>query len=185
MRSPRRLVRYVVLALIVVTIVYLGQYRITHPALLPIPGGDGNTDVSQAKKGSVGMDKYVQSSFDWSAVVQRYPVPRESITHLPYGRPIQQPAVQYPFPPAASLLSDATKERREEVKRVFKKTWKNYKKYAWMRDELAPITGEGKDTFGGWAASMIDALDTLWIMDLKEEFYEAVEAVGTVSDLSY
>lgn len=49
-----------------------------------------------------------------------------------------------------------------------------------MKDELEPLTATGKDTFGGWAATLIDSLDTLWIMDLKEEFYEAAQAAATV-----
>ena len=49
-----------------------------------------------------------------------------------------------------------------------------------MKDELTPISGVGKDTFGGWAATLIDNLDTLWILDLKDDFNLAVEAVATI-----
>lgn len=49
-----------------------------------------------------------------------------------------------------------------------------------MRDELAPISGKGKDTFGGLAATLIDSLNTLWIMDFEKEFVEAVYAVATI-----
>jgi mannosyl-oligosaccharide alpha-1,2-mannosidase len=40
------------------------------------------------------------------------------------------------------------------------------------------MTGGSKDPFGGWAATMVDSLDTLWIMDLKEEFREAAQAAA-------
>ena len=50
-----------------------------------------------------------------------------------------------------------------------------------MRDELKPITGGSVDTFGGWAASLIDALDTLWIMGFKEEFMSALKDVEKVN----
>lgn len=50
-----------------------------------------------------------------------------------------------------------------------------------MKDELAPLSATGKNTFGGWAATLVDSLDTLWIMDLKEEFWEAVQAVATIN----
>lgn len=46
--------------------------------------------------------------------------------------------------------------------------------------ELQPISAAGKDTFGGWAATLVDSLDTLWIMGLKEEFYEAAEAAVSI-----
>lgn len=44
-----------------------------------------------------------------------------------------------------------------------------------------PLSGLGKDTFGGWAATLVDSLDTLWIMGLEEDFNEAVEAVATLN----
>ena len=49
-----------------------------------------------------------------------------------------------------------------------------------MRDELSPVSGRGRDTFGGWAASLVDTLDTLWIMGMKEDFYEAARAAITI-----
>lgn len=49
-----------------------------------------------------------------------------------------------------------------------------------MRDELAPVTGGAKDTFGGWGATLVDSLDTLWIMDMKEEFWEAAQAAAAL-----
>lgn len=67
------------------------------------------------------------------------------------------------------------------MKRAFRRCWKSYKQKAWLRDELAPISGESKDPFGGFAATLIDSLDTLWIMDMKEEFELAVDAAVNVS----
>lgn len=49
-----------------------------------------------------------------------------------------------------------------------------------MKDELTPLTGTGKNTFGGWAATLVDSLDTLWIMGLKTEFYDAAAAAATL-----
>ncbi|KAK6194278.1 Mitochondrial distribution and morphology protein 10 [Pestalotiopsis sp. IQ-011] len=49
-----------------------------------------------------------------------------------------------------------------------------------MFDELEPVDGSAKNTFGGWAATLIDALDTLWIMDLKDEFTLAAHAAATL-----
>ncbi|KIW61688.1 hypothetical protein PV05_01780 [Exophiala xenobiotica] len=66
--------------------------------------------------------------------------------------------------------------RQQQVKEAFKRCWRSYRERAWLRDELAPVSGGGSDTFGGWAASLVDALDTLWIMDLKDDIMEAVAA---------
>ncbi|KAK5057568.1 hypothetical protein LTR84_011568 [Exophiala bonariae] len=65
-------------------------------------------------------------------------------------------------------------------KKTFQRGWKSYKEYAWMKDELTPLSAKGKNTFGGWAATLVDSLDTLWIMDLKQEFWEAVQAVAMI-----
>lgn len=51
--------------------------------------------------------------------------------------------------------------------------WNNYKLYAWGKNELRPIS---KRPHGGVfgnidiGATIIDALDTLYIMGLKEEY---------------
>ena len=63
------------------------------------------------------------------------------------------------------------------MRNAFLRCWDSYKEHAWLHDELKPVTGDATDTFGGWAATLVDSLDTLWIMGLKEEFFEAVEAV--------
>ena len=49
-----------------------------------------------------------------------------------------------------------------------------------MHDELRPISGGSADPFGGWAATLIDALDTLWIMGFKEEFTSAMKDVDQI-----
>ena len=61
---------------------------------------------------------------------------------------------------------------------AFVACWKSYAENAWGRDELKPVSGVGKDGFGGWAATAIDAMDTLWIMGFKEDFEEAVKLVA-------
>lgn len=50
-----------------------------------------------------------------------------------------------------------------------------YEKYAMGRDELQPLTLEGKTVFGDMAATLVDSLDTLWMMGLKPEFDRQVE----------
>ena len=45
-----------------------------------------------------------------------------------------------------------------------------YEKYAMGQDELKPLTLEGKTVFGDMAATLVDSLDTLWMMNLKPEF---------------
>lgn len=66
------------------------------------------------------------------------------------------------------------------MKESFVHSWTGYKEHAWLRDEVAPLSGNYRDTFGGWAATLVDALDTLWIMGLKEDFEIAVNAVQEI-----
>ena len=50
--------------------------------------------------------------------------------------------------------------------------WDGYVRYAWGADELQPLTRSGvrHGQLGGLGASIIDAVSTLWLMDLREEF---------------
>ena len=51
-----------------------------------------------------------------------------------------------------------------------KHAWKGYKTYAWGHDHLKPISKSRNDWLN-LGLTLIDALDTLWIMDLKEGIY--------------
>lgn len=125
---------------------------------------------------STPTPRFVPSSVDWSTAQQFHPP--GTIKKLPAGRPRSLPPVQAPS--SAFKNSKAVDPRRDIVLKVFKRSYGAYKTHAWLRDELAPISGESIDTFGGWAATLVDTLDTLWIMDLKLEFYEASAAVVAI-----
>ncbi|CAH2036410.1 unnamed protein product [Thlaspi arvense] len=73
-------------------------------------------------------------------------------------------------------------ERRQKVKEAMIHAWSSYEKYAWGKDELQPRTKDGADSFGGLGATMIDSLDTLYIMGLDEQFQKAREWVATSLD---
>uniref|UniRef100_A0A672GGW6 alpha-1,2-Mannosidase n=1 Tax=Salarias fasciatus TaxID=181472 RepID=A0A672GGW6_SALFA len=53
-----------------------------------------------------------------------------------------------------------------------------YKEFAWGHDELRPISKSYSEWFG-LGLTLIDALDTMWILGLKEEFEEARAWVST------
>ena len=59
--------------------------------------------------------------------------------------------------------------------------WKGYKMKAWGYNEVKPDTGDPstRNIFGAarTGATIIDALDTLWIMGLKKEFDEGTKWV--------
>jgi mannosyl-oligosaccharide alpha-1,2-mannosidase len=118
---------------------------------------------------------------DWipSGRPEIYPVP--SYYELPSKDEYQSlPRIQHDFDDQTGL---ADRERQQEVKAAFLRSWNSYKAFAWLEDELKPVSAQGKATFSAWGATLVDSLDTLWIMGLKDEFAEAVEA-ATFIDFS-
>ena len=61
----------------------------------------------------------------------------------------------------------------DQIKESMRFIWRNYHEYAWGRDELKPISRRGHDNWGGMGVTLVDSLDTLWLMGLKEEFWQA------------
>lgn len=117
----------------------------------------------------------------WDLVPVRYPV--TTLMPLPTAEPRELPRVQHEFPVETSSQATKRKERQAAVKKTFERCWRSYKDTAWMRDEVTPLSGIFSDHFGGWAATLVDSLDTLWIMGLKSEFEKAVTAAVDI-DLS-
>jgi mannosyl-oligosaccharide alpha-1,2-mannosidase len=68
----------------------------------------------------------------------------------------------------------------EDVRAEMRWAWRNYREHAWGKDQIKPISG-GFESFPlknhHLGLSLIEALDTLWIMGLDEEFREGVEWV--------
>lgn len=134
----------------------------------------------------------VTSSFDWSAIKFKYPPPSDPAP-LPTGpgggrgkkgKGISAlPRVQFRFPAETAAAAAVREARRDEVRAVFQKSWRSYRRFAWMQDALLPVSGGGRDQFSGWAATLVDALDTLWMMGMREEFDEAVDAVARSKQL--
>jgi len=67
------------------------------------------------------------------------------------------------------------------VKDEFMHSWKGYKARAWLMDELRPVSGRNYTKFCGWGATLVDSLDTLYIMGLEEEWKEAVEVMSKLN----
>ncbi|KAL6312451.1 hypothetical protein AAG906_021667 [Vitis piasezkii] len=75
-------------------------------------------------------------------------------------------------------------QRREKVKDAMLHAWSSYEKYAWGQDELQPQSKNGVNSFGGLGATLIDSLDTLYIMGLDEQFQRAREWVANSLDFN-
>ncbi|XP_015734192.1 endoplasmic reticulum mannosyl-oligosaccharide 1,2-alpha-mannosidase isoform X2 [Coturnix japonica] len=73
-------------------------------------------------------------------------------------------------------------ERQMAVVEAFRHAWKGYKDFAWGHDELKPLSKSYSEWFG-LGLTLIDALDTMWILGLREEFEEARKWVA--NDLAF
>jgi len=73
----------------------------------------------------------------------------------------------------------------QNVRAEYRWAWQNYKKLAWGRDEINPVSGtaqsflvKGHDI----GLSLVEALDTLWVMELDTEFHESVDWIKAKLD---
>lgn len=67
---------------------------------------------------------------------------------------------------------EATTARQKAVIKAFQHAWKGYKQFAWGHDHLKPIS-EGYHDWFGLGLTIVDSLDTMYIMRLQEEYKEA------------
>lgn len=152
----------------VIALLYLGLRERWPPASTQTDRSAGN--------------RYTPPTRDYSAVKPIRPerFKPEKITPLPRGKPVRLPRVQHQFPAETSGAKAEREKRASAVKDAFSHAYAGYKKYAWAKDELAPVTGDFKTPFCGWAATLVDSLDTMWIMGLREEFEEALKEVNKI-----
>lgn len=68
---------------------------------------------------------------------------------------------------------DLARSRRFHVKKAMQFAWAAYEQYAFGMDEIKPETMAGANGWGGFGTTLVDSLDTLWLMGMKEEFQRA------------
>ncbi|KAK5981530.1 alpha-1 2-Mannosidase [Trichostrongylus colubriformis] len=112
----------------------------------------------------------------------------------------QNPVAQKPTRPEKKDVQKADKEqfqgtaeaeqneqRKEKVVEMMLHAWNGYRNYSWGANELRPISKapHTQAIFGGASmpATIVDAADTLWIMDLKEEYEEARDYIKQNFDM--
>lgn len=113
----------------------------------------------------------------WSQQPEHFPIPTDDIIQLPTGKPKIMPQIQHRFTAESANDKTAREDKRAIIKKAFLFSWNGYRSKAWKQDELSPVSGKYRNPFCGWGATLVDTLDILWIMDLKDEFEEAVDAV--------
>lgn len=111
------------------------------------------------------------------------PVPAPEIVQAPEAasqRSTPPPTAQ-PAPPAEDI--QGLRERREAVVEAFRHAWKGYKAHAWGQDHLRPMSRTGHTWFG-LGLTIIDGMDTMYLMGLHEELAAAREWVANSLQLS-
>jgi mannosyl-oligosaccharide alpha-1,2-mannosidase len=69
------------------------------------------------------------------------------------------------------------------TKSVFKHAWRGYHDRAWGQDEFKPVTGSPGRKWANCGLQILDALSTMWIMGMREEFDEAEKWIDSTMRL--
>lgn len=77
----------------------------------------------------------------------------------------------YTYSPHES--DELARSRRYHVKKAMEHAWSGYEKYAFGYDELHPVSKKPSNGWGGIGITLVDSLDTLWLMGMKDEFNRA------------
>ncbi|CRG87619.1 mannosyl-oligosaccharide alpha-1,2-mannosidase [Talaromyces islandicus] len=116
----------------------------------------------------------------WKRLPEHFPVAAADIIKLPSGASKTLPKLQAAAKDESSTESLKRTQRLAAIKSEFVHSWKGYKEEALGHDEVRPVSGGFRDPFAGWGATLVDALDTLWIMELEDEFAAAVEEIKKI-----
>ncbi|KAG9641207.1 seven-hairpin glycosidase, partial [Aureobasidium melanogenum] len=135
--------------------------------------GEGRVEIPPVKQGVVNIPP-----IHWSKMPEHFPV--STTIQLPTGTPKAIPRIQHKFKKESSAEKADREKKLKIIEGAVSHAWSGYRSKAWMNDEVRPVSGGARDPFCGWAATLVDALDTLWIVGLKDEFDDAVKAVGEI-----
>ncbi|RMZ91268.1 hypothetical protein DV736_g1506, partial [Chaetothyriales sp. CBS 134916] len=114
----------------------------------------------------------------WKPPKEHFPV--KEVRQLPAGQAQPLPRIQHHFGSESAAAKTERAKKQTAVREAFRHAWAGYKEHAYGHDELKPITNGSADPFNGWGATLVDALDTMWIMGLQDEFNDAIDMVAKI-----
>ena len=97
----------------------------------------------------------------------------KTVTERVFKFPKREDIYVHSSMPLGPALKVQHSEKQRAVVNAFKHAWSSYKKYAWGHDDLLPLSKSYTSVDYGMAMTMVDSLDTMWLMGLQEEFEEA------------
>ncbi|WFD30597.1 mannosyl-oligosaccharide 1,2-alpha-mannosidase [Malassezia sp. CBS 17886] len=149
----------------------------------PIPAANATTHTwTRAENGSSSTREDAlhpgrqPAAPEWrTALLGNWTPPLENLSR---AAPHPLPRVQFRFENASrhsGLHDDPARdaliaEHQTLVRSAFIRAWQGYKNYAWGADELRPVSKTPNNNFNGWGATIVDALDTLLVLDLHDEY---------------
>ncbi|CAH8655376.1 unnamed protein product [Heterobilharzia americana] len=146
----------------------------------PIDHPEAEQDVHQIQA-PVQVPSVVSPDEITPALPIKQAIASPSIDAFKEGTPVTQEETQGGLPSNATVA-----KMRDKVKEMMKFAWNGYATYAWGSNELKPIAKMGHlpSVLGSlpMGASLIDGLDTLYIMNLNKEFDGAVEWIENSLD---
>lgn len=116
----------------------------------------------------------------WEKLPEHFPVSDEDVIQLPPGQLRLLKRLQAVLKGESPAEKTERLQRLDAVKKAFDHAWSGYKKKAMGHDEFYPVQGGVRDPFNGWGATLVDSLDTLWIMDETAEFVAALDVVRKI-----
>ncbi|KAI9444515.1 seven-hairpin glycosidase [Lactarius indigo] len=121
---------------------------------------------------------------DPSGFFDGVPFPQDQLPPIPprpVGPPRHRIKAQRPLADHMSAPDGPWAERADAVRGAFQHAYQGYLAHAAPHDELMPIAKTPVDNFNGWGLSIVDSLDTMWLMGLFEEFDAGLAVVANVT----
>ncbi|KAK1078804.1 hypothetical protein LTR33_006922, partial [Friedmanniomyces endolithicus] len=131
-------------------------------------------EIGEGRKDNAEIPQSTTSAIRWVKQTEHFPI--STTRQLPTGTAKPLPKIQY----AGKDAGKADVERLAIIKEAAQHAWNGYRTAAWGMDEVKPISGGYNNPFNGWGATLVDSLDTLWMMGMKMEFEEALEHVRNI-----
>ncbi|KAI0272274.1 glycoside hydrolase [Gloeopeniophorella convolvens] len=97
------------------------------------------------------------------------------------GKHRTHPHPRPPLPPPANGTENPWPARANAVRDAFVHAYSAYVAHAAPHDELRPLSQQPVDNFNGWALTLVDSLDTMWLMGLHAEFDDGLAAVANMT----
>ncbi|XP_070508173.1 mannosyl-oligosaccharide alpha-1,2-mannosidase IA isoform X1 [Chironomus tepperi] len=160
---------------------------------IPAPPIDKNRDIFDLDK--IRLDQKIKSELNDVDLLEKpevqeppkvpiapIPVPVHNKNHPQTKKVVSTESSDLTYHVNGADQDPTARKRRDKVKEMMQHAWSNYKLYAWGKNELKPISKRAHtgSIFGSYelGATIVDSMDTLYIMGMKDEFDEGREWIA-------